>query len=88
VKRSKIIVAVLVACVSLGALVTACKQSRGDRCQIDDDCSPPLVCSKGNKTCDTTTGTGIDASVPDGTLFEDAPDAKVFMDAKIFLDAP
>ncbi|MEO8841700.1 MAG: hypothetical protein ABI591_23985 [Kofleriaceae bacterium] len=74
-KRSKIIVAVVVACVSLGAFVTACKQGKGDRCQIDDDCTAPLVCSKGTQICDTTTGTGIDASVPDAKLFEDAPDA-------------
>jgi hypothetical protein len=75
VKRSKIIVAVVVACVSIAALVTACKQSRGDRCQIDDDCSPPLVCSKAENICDTTTGTGLDASVPDAKIFNDAPDA-------------
>jgi len=75
VKRSKIIVAVVVACVSIAAFVTACKQSRGDRCQIDDDCSPPLVCSKGSMICDTTTGTGLDANVPDAKIFNDAPDA-------------
>lgn len=74
-KRSKIIVVVLIACVSVGAFVTACKQGRGDRCQINDDCSPPLVCSKGQMICDTTTGTGLDASVPDAKIFNDAPDA-------------
>jgi hypothetical protein len=81
VKRSKIIIAALVACVSLAAFVTACKQSRGDRCQIDADCGDGLVCNKATNTCQSTTGGGLDASVPDAKLFEDAPDAKIFMDA-------
>jgi len=76
VKRSKMIVAVLIACVSIAAFVTACKQSKGDRCQIDDDCSPPLVCSKASNICDSSgTGAQIDASVPDAKIFNDAPDA-------------
>ena len=87
-KRSKIVIAALVACVSIAAFATACKQSKGDRCQIDDDCSPPLICSKASNICDTGAGTGLDASVPDAKIFDDAPDAKVFMDAKVFLDAP
>ena len=88
-KRSKIIIAVLVACVSIAGLVTACKQSAGDRCQIDADCGTNLVCNKATNTCQSTkVNSDTDASVPDAKLFEDAPDAKVFMDAKVFLDAP
>ena len=79
-KRSKIIIAVLVASVSVAAFVTACKQSTGDRCQIDADCATG-VCNKATNTCQTTQGETIDALVPDAKLFEDAPDAKVFMDA-------
>jgi hypothetical protein len=88
VKRSKIIISALVACVSIAAFVTACKGSTGDRCQIDADCANG-VCNKATNTCQSNqTGENIDAAVPDAKLFEDAPDAKVFMDAKIFLDAP
>lgn len=53
----------------------ACKQGKGDRCQVDDDCTPPLVCNMGSKVCSGTTGGNLDATVPD------APDAKEFMDA-------
>jgi len=75
VKRSKIIVAVLIAFVSVGAFVTACKQSRGDRCQINDDCADGLVCNKATNTCQSMTGGGLDATVPDAKVFNDAPDA-------------
>ncbi|MGE5181153.1 MAG: hypothetical protein ACM31C_03780 [Acidobacteriota bacterium] len=45
-------------------MVAACKQGKGDRCQITADCQDPLVCSQATGTCtDMTTG-GIDATVP------------------------
>ena len=69
-KRSKILIAVVVA-LATGWL--ACKQSKGDRCQIDEDCSTGLVCNKATNTCQNTTGGGIDAKVPDAAI--DAPDA-------------
>ena len=54
--------------------VTGCKQGRGDRCQIDQDCQSGLVCSAATGTCtDLTTG-GIDAStVIDAPRQMDAP---------------
>jgi hypothetical protein len=70
VNRSKILIAVVVA---VAAAFVACKQGVGNRCQIDDDCSSPLVCAPATKVCSTGTGTGIDASVPDAPI--DAPDA-------------
>jgi hypothetical protein len=52
-------------------IVAACKQGKGDRCQITNDCQPPLICSTATSTCtDMTTG-GIDAMVPDAKI--DAP---------------
>jgi hypothetical protein len=70
VKRSKILIAVVVA---LAAGWLACSQGKGDRCQIDDDCTTGLVCNKATNTCQETTGGGIDANVPDAAI--DAPDA-------------
>jgi hypothetical protein len=62
--------------------VAACKQSEGERCQVDDDCEDPLVCAQATQTCaDNDTSSGIDAMAP-----MDAPDAMV--DAFVFLDAP
>ncbi len=49
----------------LGGAFAACKQGKGDRCQIDDDCTSGLVCNKATNTCQETTGGGIDATVPD-----------------------
>jgi hypothetical protein len=64
----------VIACVILGAAIfAACKQGKGDRCQIDDDCTTGLVCNKATNTCQETTGGGIDATVPDAP--RDAPDA-------------
>lgn len=55
------------------ALVASCKQSEGERCQVDDDCEDPLVCAQATQTCaDNDTSSGIDAMVP-----IDAPDAMV-----------
>ena len=55
----------------------ACKQGKGDRCQVDDDCTAPLVCNKGSKECSGTTGGNLDATVPDAP-----PDSDI-----IFVDA-
>jgi hypothetical protein len=61
VKRLLVMLAVLVSAAYVG-----CKQTEGDRCQVNDDCESG-VCNQANGTCDTTTETGdIDASVPDG----------------------
>ena len=54
-----------------GGLIASCKQSEGERCQVDDDCEDPLVCAQATQTCaDNDTSSGIDAMVP-----VDAPDA-------------
>jgi hypothetical protein len=53
-------------------IVAACKQGKGDRCQITDDCQTPLVCSTATSTCVSPNSTGgIDAMVPDAKI--DAP---------------
>jgi hypothetical protein len=70
----------LSALVAVG-LVASCKQSEGERCQVDDDCEDPLVCAQATQTCaDNNTSAGIDAMAP-----MDAPDA--MPDAFVFLDA-
>ena len=56
--------------VALG-LVASCKQSEGERCQVDADCEDGLVCAQATQTCaDNDTSAGIDATAP-----MDAPDA-------------
>ena len=77
-----------IATLGLGGL-GGCKQGKGDRCQVQDDCSFPLVCNIATHSCQETSGGGIDATVPDappGTKFDAAPDAPP--DAKPAADAP
>jgi hypothetical protein len=45
-------------------LIAACKQGKGERCQVNADCQSGLVCSAATMTCSDTTTTGIDATVP------------------------
>lgn len=66
------------------AILTACKQGRGDRCQIDDDCSRGLICNKATDTCQETSGGGdIDATVPDAS-----PDAPIDAPSDAPIDGP
>ena len=52
-------------------IIASCKQSEGERCQVDADCEDGLVCAQATQTCaDNDTSAGIDALVP-----TDAPDA-------------
>jgi len=71
VNRPKILIAAVI--VALAAAFVACKQGRGDRCQIDADCTSPLVCAPATKVCSTGTNSGIDALPLDAAI--DAPDA-------------
>ena len=48
--------------------IAGCKQGLGDRCQVNDDCSSPLVCNQAKMQCQNTTTGGIDATVPDATF--------------------
>ena len=62
----------LVAAVVAAAAFVACKQGKGDRCQINSDCSGGLVCSPATQTCVVVGATDeIDAGVPDAP--HDAP---------------
>jgi hypothetical protein len=40
-----------------GAVVAACKSGEGERCQVNDDCEPPLTCNKTRNTCEVSSGT-------------------------------
>ena len=57
----------------IAAGLSGCKQGRGDRCQINSDCSGGLVCSAATGTCTDQTSGGIDAVVPDAGKGIDAP---------------
>jgi hypothetical protein len=50
--------------VFLAVLIAGCKQGKGDRCQVNADCSDNLVCSTATGTCTSQETTGIDATVP------------------------
>ena len=65
-------------------VIAACKQTDGERCQIDRDCADGLVCNQGTNppSCQAQRGNEqIDASVPDAD-----PDAPT--DATDATDAP
>lgn len=57
----------------LSVTAAACKQGKGDRCQINADCADGLVCNQATQTCADTTGTGIDATLPKDAAPADAP---------------
>jgi hypothetical protein len=70
VKRLLLMFAVLGTVVYVG-----CKQSDGERCQVDEDCESGL-CNMAKGTCASGTNTEeIDASVPDGPPPDAAVDA-------------
>ena len=59
---------------AIAAGFVACKQGKGDRCQINADCQDGLLCSAATGTC---VGSGamneIDATVPDAPKGDAAP---------------
>jgi hypothetical protein len=57
--------------------LAACKQERGDVCQIDRDCEDPLVCNASTQTCQRAgmEGEPTDALPPDAALPADAAPA-------------
>ena len=76
----RVLAALFVASLLPIALVAACKQSEGERCQVNDDCEDPLVCAQATQTCAASdTSAGLDASppidAPDGMPLDAPPDA-------------
>ena len=68
--RSLVRVVIVVSLVSIAAgVIAACKQGQGDRCQIDEDCSGGLICTKLG-FC----GTDQQNPGPDATEFDARPD--------------
>jgi len=63
------------AVVVVGALLGGCKQGKGERCQIQADCSDPLVCNQATQTCQDPGGTDLDAAVPADAPTDAPPDA-------------
>ena len=61
---------------ALAGAFVACKQGKGDRCQVNADCADGLLCSSATGMC---VGSGamneIDASVPDAPKVDAARDA-------------
>jgi hypothetical protein len=63
----------VIAVLLLAGVIVACKQGKGDRCQVSSDCTDGLECSKATNVCQGSAGGGLDANVPDAPI--DAPDA-------------
>lgn len=71
----RVVFASLLALAGSVVTVAGCKQGQGDRCQVSDDCEPPLVCNTAKNTCETGTGTGFDADIIDAVPADAAVDA-------------
>lgn len=64
--------AVIVMVICVGSLA-GCKQGKGERCQVDNDCATPLVCNQATQTCESTGGSSFDAELPVDAKPIDAP---------------
>ena len=53
-----------VALLIAAAGTAGCKQGVGERCQVREDCTPPLICNMATQTCADMAGGDIDASIP------------------------
>lgn len=54
--------------------LAGCKQKEGERCQVNDDCEPPLLCAQATQTCEDSSNTGqLDANLVDAPI--DATDS-------------
>jgi hypothetical protein len=61
---------------AVAAAFAACKQGKGDRCQINADCQDGLLCSSATGMCvGSGTMNEIDASVPDAPKLDAMVDA-------------
>ena len=73
-------VALFVFGAALAGAFVACKQGKGDRCQVNADCQDGLLCSSATGMC---VGSGamneIDASVPDAPKVDAMRDAPADM---------
>ena len=71
----RVLFAVFVASLIPIALVAACKQGEGERCQVNDDCESPLVCAQATHTCASSqSSSGIDANLPVDVNTEATPE--------------
>ena len=62
----------LIAFVLVGFVATGCKQGRGERCQVDSDCSEGNCSLSEPKVCGGDNASQLDADLP---VLIDAPDA-------------
>ena len=75
------IVLVAAAIVAAASVVTACKQGKGDHCQIKDDCESGLVCTTLGFCESEQISPPQDAGIPDAradadlTVLDATPDA-------------
>ncbi len=73
--RLRKLVPVLLLAGALAGWAIGCKQGEGDRCQVNDDCESPLVCNQATQTCSTSSGGGLDASLPIDAPLDSPPDS-------------
>ena len=72
----------LLCCLVAGAVLYACKQGEGERCQVDADCAEHLVCNKAKNTCQATSGGDLDATIPDMVPIDAPPDMPPVIDGR------
>jgi hypothetical protein len=70
----RVLIASTLALAASIAMLAACKQGQGERCQVDEDCADGLVCNKAKNTCQSTTGGDLDADVIDAAPADAPPD--------------
>jgi hypothetical protein len=71
----------------LSAMLAACGQGEGGRCQVDSDCASGLVClapSYGNGTC----GSGVDNATADAAANDDTSSDEVSTSPDLGPDTP
>lgn len=82
--KYKLFLPTLLLALLAGGVIAACKQSEGERCQVNADCEDGLACNQGTNppSCQSSeTNNPIDGSVPDAD-----PDGPV--DSNDATDAP
>jgi hypothetical protein len=65
----------VVLAIAASLTVSACKQGRNERCQVQSDCDDGLICSLATQECSDQTNSGIDASLPVDAAPDAPPDA-------------
>jgi hypothetical protein len=84
----RLLFACSLALVSTLTVVAACKQSQGDRCQVNEDCESGLLCNQAKNTCQAMSAGDLDASAIDAVPADAMVDGGVDSNVDAMIDAP